>query len=177
MKRMPNSRSVDLALNNLTKRLKECLDGIHHQASHVMSKGEYDKAEALIAAGKQLQAFQLQVNALKDHWRGLKGSNMPGKESSRTTPLWAYYQSILQALVESGGEAARVELEPRVESLMKKSFLPGDSDKMSHNRYRWQLMIRRARKHLIHEGWLEPSNSRKWQITPEGEIAAKANNK
>lgn len=48
---------------------------------------------------------------------------------------------------------------------------------MRHGWYRWQLMIRQARKHLISEGWPEDSKSFKWKITPEGERAAKSNNK
>jgi len=152
MKRIPKSRDVDLALNELSKRLKDSLDGVSQQAAQFMSRGNYDKAETLITTGKQLQAFQSKVTELKQQWRELKGSNKGGGKINRTTPLWAYYQPILQSLVASEGEATRVELEPKVEALMKPDFLPGDLDKMSHDRYRWQLMIRRARKHLINEG-------------------------
>ncbi len=43
---------------------------------------------------------------------------------------------------------------------------------LAEGRQRWTIMIRRARKHLTAEGWLEMGGGKKWRITPEGRKAA-----
>lgn len=173
MKRIPKSREVDLALKDLSKKLTECMTEIHQRAAQVMSKGHFEKAEAIIGTAKQLQGFESHVDELKLQWRELKRGNNEPRRSSQTTPLWAYYLPILRVLMELGGEATRAEIESEVDSLMRPEFLPGDTDKMRHC-LRWQLMTRRARKHLVNEGWLEPGRSKLWRITPQGKKAAKA---
>jgi len=39
---------------------------------------------------------------------------------------------------------------------------------MASGRERWQVMIRRARKHMIKEGWLSAKSSKLWEITAAG---------
>ena len=43
---------------------------------------------------------------------------------------------------------------------------------MSGGRERWKVMIRRARKPLRAEGWIENEISTKWRVTDEGRKAA-----
>lgn len=73
-----------------------------------------------------------------------------------------------------GGRARRADLETEFESRHAGMFKTGDSDVMAGNVPRWQKMIRRSRKHLIEEGFIENSSSPVWQITAEGKRAAKA---
>ena len=111
---------------------------------------------------------------MRQKWGEIGGRNKEKGEKNSASPLWAYYQPILQSVVNLGGEARRPDIEPQVEQLMKQNFQPGDHDPMSRGRTRWQIMIKRAHRHLIKEGWLENGAGKLWKITATGRQAAKA---
>jgi hypothetical protein len=171
MTRIPHARGVGKALRGVKGAIVRSVKGLNQAASQRMAKGDYATAETLVAKGKEIRLFQAEVEALGKRWREVtRGS----KSSSGGTesPLWAYYQPILQALVESGGECRRNELEPLVERLMSAALQPGDRQAMARGRERWRVMIQRARKALVSEGWIEARSGKDWRITDAGRRAA-----
>ena len=72
------------------------------------------------------------------------------------------------------GEGRLKDVEARVERLIAAELLPGDRAMMARGRERWRVMIQRARKPLISEGWLEPRPGGLWKITASGRVAAKS---
>ena len=64
------------------------------------------------------------------------------------------------------------DLEAEFLRQMEPSLRGGDSSHMTGNRERWQVMIRRARKHMVKEGWLESRSSKLWEITAAGRQVA-----
>lgn len=140
-------------------------------ASQRMAKGDYATAEALAARGKEIRQFQSEVEALRKRWREVCGGG--GRAAKKpTTPLWAYYQPILQGLLQAGGECRRTDLEGHVERLMSASLQPGDCAATARGRERWRTMVRRARKPLMAEGWIEDGIGKLWRITDAGRRAA-----
>jgi hypothetical protein len=136
-----------------------------------MAKGDYESAETLATRGRAIREFLGAFDALIEQWRNL--SDVDGRIlTAASTPLWAYYQPILRALVDAGGAATRTELEPRVEQLMTGTFLLADRVEMARGRERWQVMIRRARRALAAEGWIEDGASKVWRITDSGRKTA-----
>ena len=173
MKRVPNSKEVGQSLKAVRSAVKQALKELNQSAGQLMAKGDYSSAEALAAKGREIQEFQAQIEVLQQRWRELRGSGDDGSASTKaTTPLWAYYQPILKALAEAGGESRIVDLEPSVERNLGEMLQPSDRVEMSHGRQRWQVMIRRARKHLVTEGWIEDGSGRIWRITESGRRAA-----
>ena len=174
MKRIPHAREVDQAIRGVRAAVMEALKGVNAAAAQVMTKGDYASAESLVAKGRELQEFQAEVDNLRMRWRELRGTGAGGGGAKEpTSPLWFYYQPILKALVEVGGEARRAEIEPAVERIMASTFRRGDRDVLARGQTRWQRMIRRARKQLIAEGWLEESSGEVWRITAAGRQSAK----
>ena len=55
---------------------------------------------------------------------------------------------------------------------MSSSLQPGDRTGTGRGRERWQVMVRRARKPLITEGWIEAGTGKLWKITEAGRRAA-----
>lgn len=107
MKRVPHARGVGKAIRSVQIAAQKSLKGLNQVASQRMSKGDYATAETLAAKGKEIRQFQVEVIALRKRWRevcGAAGSQTSGKA---VTPLWAYYQPILQALKVVGGESRR----------------------------------------------------------------------
>lgn len=171
MKRIPHARGVAQALRSVRVMAEKSLKGLNQTASQRMAKGDYATAEALAAKGKELRQFQSEVEALGKRWREVCGTG--GRESKKSiTPQWVYFQAILQALAHVGGECRRTDLETHVEHFMSASLKPADRETMAHGRERWRVMIQRARKPLIAEGWIEARTKPEWRITEAGRRAA-----
>jgi len=174
MKQVPNSREVDLVLKAAVKAVKGSLKGLNEYAGHLMAKGNYDDATSLAERGKEIQVFMAEIEMLRKRWKDVRSTGKRKIKKLTTTPLWEYYQPILKALVELGGKASRSKIEPIVKRFMESKFQPGDSDTMARGRIRWQVMIQRARKHLVSEDWLEAHTGSLLHITQSGRQAAKA---
>jgi len=172
MKRIPHASGVARALRGVRAAAQRSLKGLNHAASQRMAKGDYAGAEALVAQGRQVQQFQAEVGVLHARWRELNSGGGARGEKRSATPLWSYYTPILQALVQAGGECERADVEARVERLMSPSFQPGDRDTMAQGRERWRVMVKRARKPLAAEGWIEGAKGKVWRITATGRRAA-----
>ena len=172
--KVPEIRKVTKALGVADKSIKACLRALNQNAAKLMTRGNYSGAQELASKGTEIQGFRSELESLRKKWAQIAGGNTEKGEKNSSTPLWAYYQPILQALVNLGGEARRPDIEPQVEQLMRQNFQPGDHDPVSRGRSRWQIMIKRAHRHLIKEGWLENGAGKLWKITATGRQAAKA---
>ncbi len=174
MARIPDGKKVSKALGAADKAIKACLHAVNQDAAKRMGRGDYAGAQNLASIGTEVQNFRREVEALRGKWNAIGGTSEQTGGNNTTTPLWAYYQPILQALANLGGEARRADIEPQVEQLMKPRFQAGDCEPVSHGRNRWQSMIRKAHRHLVKEGWIEDRMGKVWKITPAGRQAAKA---
>ena len=171
MKRIRHAGGVDRALRSVRLAVQRALKGLNQTASQVMARGDYAAAEVLAAKGREIRLFQTDLEAMRKRWRELCGRGGRGSKQS-VTPLWAYYQPILKALVQVGGECRRSDLEPQVERLLGPELPPGDLAPVGRGGERWRVMVRRARKHLVAEGWIEDGRGPVWRITDTGRRAA-----
>ena len=73
-----------------------------------------------------------------------------------------------------GGEATRKEIEAKLEETLASSLKEGDFVTNAHGVPRWKVMVGRARKHMIAEGFVTGENLLRWKITSKGEQAAKS---
>lgn len=138
-------------------------------ASKRLAKGDYGAAEVLVAKGRGVSDFVTEVDGLSKRWKEMRGTK--GLAGARAvTPLWRYYQPVLRALVQLGGEAGRADLEPVVEKQMLGTLQPADRALMPRGRERWREMIRRSHKPLVAEGWVVKGPV--WRITEAGRKAA-----
>ena len=90
------------------------------------------------------------------------------------TPLWEFYRPILQALVALGGDATRKQIEAQLDETIAGILKEGDCVTNARGVPRWKIMVRRARKHMIAEGFVTGENLLRWKITSKGEQAAKS---
>jgi hypothetical protein len=171
VKRIPHAQGVAKALRSVRVAAQKALKGLNQAASQRMSKGDYSAAEGLAAKGKEIRQFQAEVEVVHKRWREVCGAGGRGSKKS-VTPLWAYYQPILKAIVHLGGECRRTDLEAHVDRLMAESLQAGDREVMARGSERWQIMVRRSRKALVAEGWIENLTGPVWRITDPGRRAA-----
>ena len=170
---IPQGQGVRRALKGLRTAAKKALKSLNQVAGERMSKGDYEAAEALAAKGREVRQFVQQVDDLTRAWGDLSrgGQKKAARSHGQATPLWAYYQPILRAMVVAGGSCRWEELESRFERMESALLQPADRRPMAGGRQRWQVMIRRARKPMKSEGWIEKSG-KLWVVTDAGSKAA-----
>lgn len=171
--KIPHAQGVSRAIRSVRVAAKKALKGLNLAAGQRMAKGDYATAEALAAKGKEIRQFQDEVDALRKRWREVSGGGGGGGKNA-VTPLWGYYQPILLALAQAGGETRHAELEARVDRLMGTTLQAGDRTPASRGRQRWQVMMHRARKPMVAEGWIDKASHKLWRLTEAGRRAAEA---
>lgn len=176
MSNIPREAEVDKALRVAVQKTERALEALNRQAGNVMSRGQYELAESMARKGRDIKGFICELKTAQANWRELcRGAESPKKSKVMMTPLWAYYQPILRALESLGGEAKRASLFAEVGKEIAPDLKAGDRDPLSGGKLqRWQVMVLRARKHMVHEGWLESGGGVLWRITSAGRLAAKA---
>ena len=172
MTKIPHARTVSKALAAVRVAVKRAQKGLNELAGQRMAKRGLRECGGTRRQSKRDSRFQSELEMLFQKWRELSAANQKTEEKQPITPLWQYFQPILRILVQLGGQARRPDLEAHMQSLMAAAFLPGDTVTLAHGRERWRIMVRRARKHLVAEGWIESHHGPVWKITEAGRNAA-----
>lgn len=173
MRRLAGARKVEQALTRVRWELKGALKELNQQAAKLMARGDYSGAGALAERGRTIAEFDGRVEALRREWRGLWAPRANQVEQESSTPLWEYYRLVRQALIGLGGEASRRDVEkhlaPRIGGLLK----PGDlKPKGRTGRAGWQVILRRVRRPMVREKYLEDVPGKLWRITALGRQVA-----
>jgi hypothetical protein len=172
MRKVPSAAGVARALRGVKKELKACLRQIHQQAAKMISKGNYAGSQTLVNAAQAVRGFTVEVEGFSVKWRSLGGSVAGPSASGERTPLWGYYEVILQALSSANGRVSTADLISRLEPIIGKTLKSSDLEPMSDGLPRWQRMVKRARKHMLKEGFIEAGRGADWRITATGRRAA-----
>jgi hypothetical protein len=98
--------------------------------------------------------------------RGRRRGSVIGRTQDRE-----FRQAILQTLVEMGGSGKTGEILDRVGEKLASRLTPTDYQSLMTGEVRWRNTAKFERKHLLHEGLLEPSTHGIWTISKEGRRA------
>jgi len=173
MSHVPHSREVDKAIGVVSKEIKTALKHLNQQVEIFLARGHYDKAEALVKKAQAINEFQDKIKVLRADWRELRKAGQGDiRQKDNTTPLWEYYHRILQILLSLGGQAKSRDVEREFESNYMDRLKPGDTLPMARGIPRWKKMMRRTKKPMIKEGFIE--DTKYWQLTAEGKEVAKS---
>jgi hypothetical protein len=170
MAAIPNKRVISQAIRSARKALKQTIKEINQTAADLAKKGAYERAEAAMTKGRELMGFREEITGVERKWKQVCASGKAQSKASGDTSLtaWQYYGPILQSLVALGGKATLNDLEAEFLRQTEPQLRVGDRSHMAGGRERWQVMIRRAHKHMIKQGWLLGRSSKLWEITPTG---------
>jgi len=175
MAKVPRAHEVTRAIRSLARQTKLATKGTNQLAAKRLARGDYAGAQSLMALAQAISAFGSEVLALNNRWKEVRSvGKEPTKGKDNQTLLWEFYRPILQALVSLGGEATRKDIEGRLDESLAESLKEGDFVTNARGVPRWKLMIGRAKKHMITEGFVTGENLLKWKITSKGEQAAKS---
>jgi hypothetical protein len=174
MKKLPGAKEVHRKIKETIRAVKLAVKMMNQQAGQRLGKGDYQSAEQLMAQAKKVQEFGVELDELLSKWQEISrsGTATGPKERKQLTPLWEYYKPILKALTKLGGKATSADLEEILSSEVDKWLKPDDFQTTNGNRLRWHSMVRRAKRPMTKEGWVEPGTGKVWQLTREGTRAA-----
>jgi hypothetical protein len=173
MKTVPGTEHVDQALKSVERRITNALKRINRLAGNLLSNGDYAGSQSLVQVAQAVKEFLSDICALENKWRALTRIAKPNnKEKKDVSPLWEYYRPILVTLEELGGDALRNEIENAFEERNSEFLKDGDREIMNNGLPRWRIMIHRARKHMVKEGFLDGNTKGRWRITPIGRQTA-----
>jgi len=172
MPSLPSRRKTDRSLYDALRSAKATVKEANRDAGRLVAKGNYKAAEALVSLAKSATAFQSEISALRHRWREITcGKSGQGKTKAERTPLWAYYKPILAALQALNGTATRGDIEKHLETSMPSILKSSDLQVDARGKPRWKIMVRRARKPMIQEKFIEPGSGKNWAITAAGRKA------
>lgn len=174
MATIPNKRAVSHAIRSARRALKQTIKEINQTAADLAKKGAYERAEAAMTKGRELMHFREEIAGVEQKWKQVCSFGKPQNDGSGGAFLaaWQYYTPILRSLVALGGKASLGDLEAEFLRQMEPHLRVGDRSRMTGGRDRWQVMIRRARKHMAKEGWLSSGSSKLWETTAAGRQVA-----
>lgn len=174
MAAIPNKRAVSQAIRSARRALKQTIKENNQVAADLAKKGDYERAEAAMTKGRELMVFGEEIAGVEQKWKQVCGSGEEHNKASVGVSLaaWQYYAPIVRSLVALGGKATLSDLEAEFLRQMEPHLRAGDHSHLAGTRERWQVMIRRARKHMAQEGWLLSRNSKLWEITAAGRQVA-----
>lgn len=172
---LPSRKKTDRALVEAARAAGATVKEANRCAGQLVAKGNYQGAEQLVAVAKAAGAFQGEIAALHQRWRELAyGNSKQDEGKAERTPLWQYYKPILAALAALNGNATRRDLEKHLETSIPNVLRPGDLELNARGKPLWKLMVRRARKPMIKEKFIEDGSGKNWVITPAGRRAMEA---
>ncbi len=174
MAKLPRSHEVTQAIQSLVREIKLSTKATNQLAAKRLARGDYAAAQSLIEKAKTTAQFGDEAKSLLNKWKSLRSPGQKGgKAKGKETPLWEFYRPILQALAALGGIASRNDIESKIEETIRGNLKDGDLALNAQGVPRWKIMVRRARKHMIKEGFITGEIPFKWKITSKGDQAAK----
>lgn len=181
-----DQNDVSTALGLLRDSISEEEQRIRGEGAKAMQGGDYDTATSVIEFAKRLLAFEKKVEGLVSEWEeleDLRDSASPAvqeivskrffgkRKKGEVTPHFAFYQAILESLVEMGGSGKTRDVLDRVGEKMKDQlkpldygFLPSDGKSI-----RWRNSAQWARNTMVNEdGRMKKTKTGVWEISDEG---------
>ena len=172
--KIPGRAQVDRALKGASREVKNATKRVNQLAGKLMSRGDYEDAQALIELGKSVRDFNGQVEELRARWKALRVSaSDTNGEKAETTPVWKFYAPILRTLLAKGGSMTWKAIEESLPASPDFRPLSGDLQGV-RGKPRWTHSAYRARGGMVKEGFLEKRGSSEWRITPAGRKAAES---
>ncbi len=171
---LPRGPQIRKAYKALIREIDLSLKEVNRRAAKLMQRGNYAGAQQVMSQAQAVQAYLTEVKAMQKRLGAIRGGGGGKVKATKNQQhaLWEYYQPILKALAAIGGEGTRSEIEDKFAELFPDWLQPGDQAMMSGDRPRWKVMIGRAKKPMLAEGFVEAPNVMRWRVTEDGRKAA-----
>jgi hypothetical protein len=187
-----NLINVSAAFDILIEQINQEIANIKRSVTSALDANRLDAATAAISTIGDIQAFRVEVLALRKKWQSLAPQRIPRRlatsrsapgSSSGTrrrnlgrvahgsmTPQRAYSRPILRALVKLGGAADANDVLTEIERAMGPGFNSVDLEPLNSNgEARWRKTAQWARYQLANQGLIRRGSPHGvWEISDAG---------
>ena len=175
MASLPSKRKMERALAEASRAARSMVKEANRAAGRLVSQGDYARSDRFVALAKAIASFQGEIEQLRERWRdALADHTGGGQDRGEKTPLWQYYRPILSALDQLGGSATRNAIEVQLEKTLPAMLKPADIVANARGIPWWRIMIRRSRRAMLKEKFIEAGPAKNWVITEAGRRALTA---
>lgn len=161
-------QNVDKAIRAISLEIKASVKSINQEAAKCVSRGAYDKSQRLIQLGQSIKGFQADITLLKNRWKEVVRGNSSNKPIGEKTPQWEFYLPLMEGIRTLGEQATRENLINYMDSSHQVLFKPGDLVALSNGRPSWHNAIRRCKKEMIKQGYINDKSATIWRLTQLG---------
>ncbi len=182
-----NPINVASAFELLLEEIEAEIEFTNRIGAQAFESRDYRRAEEALKHAERLNSFRDKVVDLRKEWETLSiaaeqaedDETRQARQNSNplrqglSTPRHAYYEPILQALVEFGGSAPMRQVLDRVYELMQNVLKDGDLQPLrsTPGRPRWRNAVRWARYSMVKEKLLKSDSPRGiWEISEAGRV-------
>jgi hypothetical protein len=170
--KVPKRAQVDRAIRGVKLQARSTLRAVNLHAGKLLSRGRYAEAEELMRIGRSIDSFQVRIDDLRTAWREVSASSKSKRAAEERTPLWRFYHPIAKALLNIGGTGTRADLEKALPPFLQGLTTPADMTVGAKGMARWKVMLKRARRPMVKERFLEPVGGAKWVLSADGKRMA-----
>ena len=165
-------QDVTGALDTLTCYIKERISKVLQDGAQLFGAEAFPEAEAARERVESLRGILKGLEELREELGGTEKPKPPRKRLPRGsgTPQPAFFQPILETLVELGGRGQMREILSRIRGRMDGVLREVDYEPLpSKGEPRWETVACFARLKLVHQGMLKKGSPRgTWEITDKG---------
>ncbi|MGI6460145.1 MAG: winged helix-turn-helix domain-containing protein [Candidatus Hydrogenedentales bacterium] len=180
-----NPTSVVAAFEMLLEEIEAEIDFVNRMGAKAFEDRDYDKAKEALERAAQVSGFRDKADDLRQEWETLFSSdadevgteahserrNLGRLRRGLRTREEAYYQPILNAILQLGGSAQMSDVLEQVHAAMKNTLQDVDFDPLASDpdMPRWRNAAQWARNSMVKKGLMK-SNSRRgiWEISDKG---------
>ena len=168
-----SKKRVNTVFEMLLEQIEYDVNELQEEGANSIKSGNYQGVRGLIEDAEEVTRFRQKVKILQNEWRNLKlavernVSNNNHQPRGLRTPDEAFRKSILESIVELGGNADMGNILNRVEQKMQVTLNDYDREPLSESPrvYRWQNTVNWSRNALANEGLLNNNvNQGVWEI-------------
>jgi len=161
-------QNVDRSIKAISLEVKAAVKSINQEAAKCVSRGAYDKSQRLIQLGQSIKGFQADISSLKNRWKEVVRGSSAKKPKGEKTPQWEFYIPLMEGIKNLGDQATRENLNNYLETSHQVLFKPGDLMTLSNGRPTWHNTIRRCKRAMTKEGYLNEKSATVWRLTQLG---------
>ena len=161
---MKQMRMIKRSFVALKKQIRLAVKELNQEAARQVGNGRYETSGTLIECAKKVGEFAKDVEALRARWVSIT-STKQGGASGEKTPLWEYYSLIAQSISELGGKATREQIVDWIAQNGANQLKSGDFASNVQGKPYWQRILRRVKRAMAEEKYLETAEGAEWSLT------------
>jgi hypothetical protein len=159
-------RKVGRQIVQLRRDLKAAVKELNNDAARKVGQGNYAASQEMIGLAKTVQQFGVEAKEMDERWKAIRKQRAT-RPVAEKTPGWEYYRLVANALASLGADSSFDAVADWIKKNALSELRPGDLLDGPKGEPVWLRALRRAKRPMIKEGFLEAGGGT-WRLTKSG---------